>query len=368
MSTPIMYTVQEVCDKLAVYCAENNIKNIFLVAGNSLEKMSIQKPLYCELKKKEINIVRFLDFEQNPRVESAQKAIELYKANSCDMILAIGGGSAIDVAKCVKMFLNTTGKIDLNKEILLTKIDLIAIPTTAGSGSEVTRYAVIYENGEKKSVTSTHCIPNKVFYVPSLLNSLPEYIKKSAMLDALCHSIESFWSVNSTKESQEFAQKAIELILNSSSAYIVGDDKATENVMYAAHLAGLAINITQTTAGHAMAYKLTSTYKIAHGHAVATCIAPLMRYMLQNTDGCIDSRGQSYVETMFSELASLFSASKTSELPEKFMLFVNSLELPHVVVEEKDLNELVKCVNIQRLKNNPIKLDANAIKELYQDI
>ena len=115
----------------------------------------------------------------------------------------------------------------------------------------------------------------------SALKTLPIYQKKSTMMDALCHSIESYWSVNSTEESNKYSKQAIQTILENKDAYLANKDLGNANMLKAAYLAGKAINITQTTAGHAMSYKLTSLYGIAHGHAVAICISKLWEYMLE---------------------------------------------------------------------------------------
>ena len=104
---------------------------------------------------------------------------------------------------------------------------------------------------------------------PELLESLPMYQRKATMLDAFCHAAESFWSVNSTEDSQEDAAEAIRLVLKYADSYLANEKDGNAQMLLAANIAGKAINVTQTTAGHAMAYKITTLYGLSHGHAVS---------------------------------------------------------------------------------------------------
>ena len=206
------------------------------------------------------------------------------------------------------------------------------------------------------------------FTLRSALQTLPPYQKKSTMLDALCHALESFWSVNSTDESKGYSRKAIELILASQKAYLSGDAAACEDMLHAANLAGKAINITQTTAGHAMCYKLTSLFGIAHGHAAALCDRTLFPWMLRHTDKCIDTRGEDYLCRTFGEIASAFKCDTPEEASRKFRDLVDSLELSVPAASESDYEILKSSVNPTRLKNHPIALDGETIDMLYREI
>lgn len=315
------------------------------------------------------NLVKFSDFQPNPDYESVKNAVELFLHENCNQILAVGGGSAIDLAKCVKLYAEMdNSELYLSQEIIPNDILLTAVPTTAGTGSEATRYAVIYYQGNKQSVTHESCIPSTVIFDPSVLNTLPDYQKKSTMLDALCHAIESFWSVNSTDESKVYSKQALQLILKHYEAYLAGDRSVNSDMLKASNLAGRAINITQTTAGHAMCYKLTSLYGIAHGHAAALCVAKLLPYMADHTDKCIDKRGQSYLEKTFEELAAAIGCIGIHEMIKRYDLLLNSFVLPKIIPDEGDIDILVNSVNPIRLSNHPIKLSKSSIKQLYNTI
>ena len=128
----------------------------------------------------------------------------------------------MDVAKCIKLYSNMDeNESYLKQRIVPNDIPFIAIPTTSGTGSEATRFAVIYYNGEKQSVADYSCIPQAVLIDPSTIRTLPEYYRKTAMLDALCHAIESFWSINSTEESLKYSADAIRVITEYKDAYLI---------------------------------------------------------------------------------------------------------------------------------------------------
>lgn len=139
--------------------------------------------------------VEFAEFTPNPLYEQVVKGVELFNNNKCNCIVAVGGGSTIDVAKCIKLYCKMNpGENFLLQEKKDSQIPLYAVPTTAGTGSESTKHAVIYYEGSKQSISHESIIPNVVILEPSLLKSLPVYQKKCTMLDALSQAIESFWS------------------------------------------------------------------------------------------------------------------------------------------------------------------------------
>lgn len=356
--------------ELDQWITDNGIKKLMLVCDSSLAFLT---SINEHLPKISSEIVKFDNFKPNPLYDSVVKGVEVFRTEHCDAIIAIGGGSAIDVAKCIKLYSNMQGNGEngsfLKQEIVPNTIPFLAMPTTAGTGSEATRYAVVYFDGKKQSVTDYSCIPDTVLFDPSALKTLPIYQKKSTMMDAFCHAIESFWSVNSTDESKKYSKEAIQLILANKDGYISNDDAANANMLKAANIAGKAINITQTTAGHAMCYKLTSLYGIAHGHAAALCIKALFPYMIANTGKCIDPRGEEYLKATFGEIAKALGCDAPTLAAKKYAEVVDSLELTAPQVNsENDIDALKTSVNPVRLKNNPVELDVETIERLYKEI
>ena len=323
--------------------------------------------------------VLFSDFTPNPVYEDVCKGIDLFQITKCDSILAVGGGSAIDVAKCIKLaVLAKKGNASLIPPLVSTrvecdgsKIPFIAIPTTAGTGSESTHNAVMYYEGAKQTVTNDGVLPDYAILEPSVLKTLPLYQKKCTMMDALCQGIESWWSVNSTEESFEYSRKTIELIMANWHKYIFeNDDEAAANIMLGANYGGRAINITATTAAHAMSYKITSLYKFPHGHAVAVCLPEIWEYMIAHIEKCIDKRGQDYLNDIFNDIAHAMGVESTTDAITLFRGMMKDMELanPRGINRKEELAVLSTSVNPVRLKNNPVDLDAHTIANLYDVI
>ena len=355
--------------------ALEGVTKVFVVCDSSFPFLNIKSDIENMGKPH----VFFSDFTPNPLYEQVCKGIDLFQIAKCDSILAVGGGSAIDVAKCIKLaVLAKEGNASLIPPLVSTrvecdgsKIPFIAIPTTAGTGSESTHNAVMYYEGAKQTVTNEGVLPDYAILEPSVLKTLPLYQKKCTMMDALCQGIESWWSVNSTEESYEYSRKTIELIMANWRKYIFeNDDEAAANIMLGANYGGRAINITATTAAHAMSYKITSLYKFPHGHAVAVCLPEIWEYMIGHMDKCIDSRGQEYLADIFTKIAEAMGCETPIEAITLFRQMMVKMELtkPVAMNREEELKVLSTSVNPVRLKNNPVMLFTDTIRGLYEVI
>ena len=351
------------------YLVEKRIKRIFLVCGKSIHHMRIDGYFKTLPIRMNVEVTRFSDYSPNPKYEAVVEGVKHFNNSASDMIIAVGGGSAIDVAKCIKLYSNMEpGKNYLEQSIIPNDIPFAVMPTTAGTGSEATRFAVIYYKGEKQSVADESCIPDAVLMDASVLETLPSYHKKAAMMDAFCHAIESFWSIFSTDESKEYSRQAIQMIMKNKDAYLLKDAMAGENMLKAANLAGRAINITQTTAGHAMCYKLTSLYGIAHGHAASLCVAALWPFMLKHPELCIDTRGSQYLTATLEAIANAMGCHTAAEAAHKFTKILEELSMGKPNAQKEDYKILDESVNPVRLKNHPISLDKESIDFLYHQI
>ena len=352
---------------------ETGCKKIFMVCDGSIW---YQKEFNAHLdeidEKLGVEMVGFRDFQPNPLYENVLAGLKVFHEENCDAIIAVGGGSAMDVAKCIKLYSNMTGDgADgdyLKQEIVPNDMPVLAMPTTAGTGSEATRYAVIYYDGKKQSVTSESFIPGTVLMDPNTLVTLPIYQKKATMCDALCHAIESFWSVNSTDASKEYSKQTIELVIANMDGYLANTEEGRKNMLLAANIAGKAINITQTTAGHAMCYKITSLFRSAHGHAAILCDRVLFPWMVENTDKCIDPRGEEYLKGTLDEIGRAMGCEDAKSGAKKLVEIFEYLELEVPVATIEQFEELRTSVNPVRLKNHPIALDEATIDSLYHRI
>ena len=337
---------------------KHDIKRFMLVCDTSFEMLGT----FEEYNKIENIAVKFNDFSPNPLYEEVCVGVKLFRIGNCDGMIAVGGGSAIDTAKCIKAFSKMSDdNLYLSQEFPENDIPFIAIPTTAGTGSESTRYAVVYYEGEKQSVTDNTLIPDYAILDARNLQTLPLYQKKCTMLDALCQGIESWWSVNATEESRAISKKAVTMIMANLNGYLNGEKECDENMMIASNLAGQAINITQTTAAHAMSYKLTSLYKIPHGRAAFVCLPYVWEYMIENADQDL--------KKVFEDIASALKCETPSDAV--YLLKEMNRELfrkESVSVNSEDIPLLAGSVNVTRLKNNPVKLGEETLTMLYAGI
>lgn len=335
---------------------KEKIHKVLLVCDGAFDYLQT-KDEYIAL---DIPYAIFNEFTPNPLYEDVVKGVKLFREEECDAVLAIGGGSSIDVAKCIKLYSSMEDtKVYLEQEYKENDVTLIAIPTTSGTGSESTRYAVIYYEGKKQSVTHDSIVPKYAILDYRNLVTLPLYQKKCTMLDAMCQSIESWWSVNATKESREYSKHALNTLMFNMKDYLANKDDGSAEMLVASNYAGKAINITQTTAAHAMSYKLTSLYGIPHGRAVFMCLPSIWKLMEERnvlTDVFRDiayTLGYTCVADAIGYLESLNE-----------QLFEND----KVTMNEGDIDLLVKSVNPTRLKNNPLELTEDMIRSLYTDI
>jgi alcohol dehydrogenase class IV len=246
---------------------------------------------------------------------------------------------------------------------------LIAIPTTAGTGSEATHFAVVYHDNKKYSVAHKSILPDVAILVNSLTASQPKHLTACAGLDAFSQAIESYWSVNATEESKAYAREAILLLIpNLVQAVNFPNKNNRQAVMKGAYFAGKAINISKTTAAHAVSYAFTTYYGIPHGHAVFLTLPEFFEH-ISNVDekSLNDARGVNYVKNIIMELCEMFNTSSVSEARDFLRNFAEKIQI-ELSINKLDLldceDKIVENLNIQRLKNNPrsvSKLDLRAI-------
>lgn len=313
-------------------------KKILFVCSNACDRYGYRTAI-DEL---DIECISFTAFEPCPEVSSVKHGVEVLKRECCDFIVTVGGGSAMDVAKAIKLFAECDIKI-------------LAVPTTAGTGAEVTRFAVLYNHGDKDSVRSFDIIPDYAVFDYTSLTSLPYNQRIVTGLDAFCHSVEAFWSVNATGESREYSIQALELFGQYFSKYLEDNKDSYEPMMKCSELAGRAINIAQTAAPHAMSYKLHKLKGFYHGQAVALCLAYIWQYMLEN---CRTAE----LELLLAETEIISGFT-----PQSFQKMLENLGLcKDMILTDKELDECVHGVNVDRMSNHPMKFDYNDIENMYR--
>lgn len=227
----------------------------------------------------------FSQVEPNPSCDTVDKAVAAAREFGAEVVIGLGGGSCIDVAKIVAALVTNEGKIrDYIKGKVFSnpRVGLIAIPTTAGTGSEVTNVGVFTDNETHIKQPMVHSILwcDVALVDPQLTVSLPGAATASTGLDALCHAIEAYWAISCNPLSDALGMQAVKLVLE----YLKGaydhpsDEKAREGMALASLLAGVAFSQTRTTALHAISFPLTSLFGLPHGFACAITLVPFIRH------------------------------------------------------------------------------------------
>ncbi|MDD2564786.1 MAG: phosphonoacetaldehyde reductase [Salinivirgaceae bacterium] len=320
------------------------------------------------------NSVSFFEFTPNPQIEDLKRGIALFKKDNFDLIIAIGGGSVLDMAKLISIFAHQESDVEdvvVGKgRIGDVKTPLIAIPTTAGTGAEATQFAVLYIEKNKYSVEHPLILPDYVFLSSEFSLTASPYLTACTGLDAFCQAVESAWSVNANEEAETYALRAIDIIWNNlQKAVLDQNPTAREQMQEAAFLAGKAISITKTTAPHALSYAFTSYYGIPHGHAVALSLPYFLTYNYAVTDdNCMDPRGVASVKNRIDNVLRIIKKD-IKDAPTALIDFFKTLginiDIP-TLIENIDTNLIVSNVNTQRLTNNPRAVSHNDLRTFLQ--
>jgi alcohol dehydrogenase class IV len=301
----------------------------------------------------------FSGYHANPDLADSEAGAEIFLRNRCDGLISIGGGSCMDTAKAIKARLNTEDDETLKASRLESRVVCphIAIPGTAGTGSEATQFAVVYVNGNKVSLDHTDLRPDGVVLDALLLDSLPAYHKKSCALDALAQGIESYWSRRADDDSRVHAFLAVIGVLDNLKAYLAGDPHAASEMMDASFQSGKAIQITRTTAAHAMSYRLTKMMGIAHGHACMLTLPTLWEMMMDHEE----------MKETVQDLTAKMRLGDPQMVPRllKGILYDLEMDIPPMP-DDQTLDELTDSVNVERLNNHPVAMSREEIREAYR--
>jgi alcohol dehydrogenase len=340
-----------------------NVK-IFLIHG----KQSYIKSGAHKIISNILTSYNFIEFEKSssiPNLEEAERGYQLFENNKCNLIMSIGGGSVIDTGKLIKYKIISGQSADIGYKT----IPLIAIPTTAGSGSEATHFAVVYIDGIKQSIASNELLPDVAIVDSNLIFGQSKYQLAVSGMDAFAQGLESYWSINSTNESMEYSEKAIGLIWANLENAVNGDFKAYRKLAEGSFYAGKAINITKTSAPHALSYGFTSLLGIPHGHAVSLFLPFFTQYHASlEAHNCVEKRGPKFVKEKINSIASFLNAN-IDQVDLVIARFISSLGLEisfnQLNISSKRFHEIVKDVNIERLKNNPGIVNNDVFSKIY---
>jgi alcohol dehydrogenase class IV len=299
----------------------------------------------------------------NPTATVVADAVERLRASSPDLLVAVGGGSVIDVAKAARGLMD---ELDVARAIVEERVGrnaamtpLVAVPTTAGAGSEATHFAVVYVHGVKHSVGHESFRPDYALLDPELTYSMPPRLTAETGFDALSQAIESIWSVGSTPASLELARQALALAWgNLEQAVQAPTPEARASMTLAAHLAGRAIDISKTTAAHALSYPLTAGHGVPHGHAVALMVAGVLECNWEVSDGdCADPRGPAFVRARVGDVLAILDVGDPASARNSVTSLLERVGLETTLtalgIDADAACRAVESVDAVRLANNP---------------
>jgi alcohol dehydrogenase len=363
--------------ELGSYCKTLNIKKALVVTDPGIVSLGLHETIVDSLKNSEIDFVLFSDVEVDPPLAVIESAISFAASNSIDGVIGLGGGSSLDTAKLIsalaysKQTLSEAFGVDkLNN----SRLPLIQIPTTAGTGSEVTPISIV-TTGEamKMGIVSSVLLPDIALLDASLTLKLPAHITAATGIDAMVHAIEAYTSlIKKNIYSDMLAIQALKLMSkNIQTAVHSGEDiEARSNMMLGATLAGQAFANAPVAAVHALAYPLGGHYHIPHGLSNSLVLPHVLRFNIPAA------------ATLYAELAEEIIPEKCTVLnsaEEKAEAFVQYLEyliddlglpnkLESVKVEKSSLEMLAKDAMKQErlLVNNPRKINELEILAIYQ--
>lgn len=279
------------CSKLDKVFKKENITSVLIVTDKGIVDNDLVLPLEAVLKDNHINYAVYDKTQPNPTVNNVEEALQVYRNNNCDALIAIGGGSSMDCAKALGARVaypkKSVGQMKGILRVLRKLPTLIAIPTTAGTGSEVTLAAIITdsEKQHKYALMSFPLIPHYAVLDASLTYSLPPHLTATTGMDALTHAVEAYIGRSTSKETRRLAKEAVRLIFeNVETAYNDGSNhKARENMLHAAYKAGVAFSKSYVGYIHAVAHSLGGKYGTPHGLANAV----IMPYVLESYGECV---------------------------------------------------------------------------------
>lgn len=336
----------------------NNAKNPLLVS----DPFFVESGLTEQVRAIVGDIAVFSDISPNPDVSEVNKCSALIREKDIDALIALGGGSAIDLAKAASIAVEDIEPYHNGKAVPKEHLPIIAVPTTSGTGSEVTCVSVLTNRrtGKKAPVLSDSFFPKAALIDPELTYSLPPYMTASTGIDALSHAIEGYWSKGHRPVCDALAIHAIKLVFKYLPvAYREGSNaEAREKLSEASVIAGLAFALPKTTSSHACSFPLTAIYHIPHGEA---CGLTLDYFARVNS---ADERTQKLAaELGFDSVNAL--ADAIYELKKSLNL---RLDLSDLNLNDEQVAELVKISRHPNLYNNPVDISDEILFDLYNTL
>ena len=360
--------------ELAVKIACN--KKILIVTDkNLLNILGISEKVHDYLEKDGFTIDIFEKEGYFSSIEIIDNGANLVRNKDYGLIIGIGGGSAMDTAKCMAILGKNPGSINLylkeGKTLENHGIPLIEVPTTSGTGSEVTRWATVWDLGEKQkkySLSDPKMYANGAIVDPILVKSLPKKMSVITGLDALSQAIEAYWSKNHNPISDIYALQAIPIIFsNLQKIFDNPSDVETRKILaFGSLLSGLAFSNTKTTAVHSVSYPITLHFNVPHGLA---CALTLSQFLLFNSEKTADNIDEA--PERLQKISKAIGADSPEKAAQMITELMKSLNLPtklhEVNIDKKGIELIInEGFTPDRVKHNPRKLTEGQLREILQ--
>ncbi|MGI5837552.1 MAG: iron-containing alcohol dehydrogenase [Chloroflexota bacterium] len=263
------------------------VSKVLIATDKGVAKAGVLQKVVDLIRAAGLEVTIFDEVEPNPSVATVEKCYRLYKENGCQMAIGVGGGSSMDTAKATCILATNEGPItrfEGANKVPNTPAPSIAVPTTAGTGAEVTQTCVITDTSRnyKVSIRSTLNVCKVAILDPQLLTSLPPAVVASTGMDALAHAVESYLSTAASPLTEALSLEATRVIANRLRAFVANpaDEQAAADMLYASMTAGLAFANGRLTAVHAIAHAVGGHFHVAHGVGCALMLAPVMEFCI----------------------------------------------------------------------------------------
>ena len=356
---------------------EMNFQKAFILTGRHIGKSGIIEKITAALTEESVPWEVFAEAVPEPAVEDIDRIAEVLRKSEADVVIAVGGGSPIDTAKAVCMLMTHEGScrdylFGGSKTVTKPGLPLIAVPTTAGSGSEMTAASVIEDKQKnvKLSITSTYLIPKMALIDPELQTGMPKFITATTGMDALTHAIESYVSTRENPVADVFAQKAIELI--GRSIRIAAEDgenlHARADMALASTLAGVAFMNGGLGVVHGISQTIGAVAHVAHGEANALLLPYCMK---TNAPACPD-KFRDIAVWLGEDVSGLTTEQAAEKAAEAAFRLAEELKIPTKLKETgvtRDMfDDIIKgTMGYRMLAINPKKITEEDVRDILEE-
>ncbi len=374
--TPVSYTGWGCLNQLLPEVERFKATNILIVTDPFLKELGLADKVQQPLRTKGYATTIYTDIAPEPPLAIGEKLVDFTRKQQFDLVIGLGGGSALDLAKLAAVLAVHDGKVADYLNLTGTKalehkgLPKILIPTTSGTGSEVTNISVLSLDTTKDVVTHDYLLADSAIVDPELTISLPPKVTAATGVDALTHAIEAYVSVNANEVTDALALQAIRLISGSiRTAVLEGKNKqARSDMSYGSYLAGLAFFNAGVAGVHALAYPLGGQFHIAHGDSNAVLLPYVMGYIRQSCE----KRMKDILDAMGLSSAYLSQEEASYNCVDALQQLVQDVKIPSTLkgfnIPEESLEQLTDDATKQTriLARSPMPLEREDIYAIYR--